>query len=593
MMSDQYSVSYLMRRLIKLMWISPGLTTVAGISILTSIGFSLALPLLIRALINTGVAGGQNRVIAELGVAIIVVSVLSASSAYVRGVTTQWIGETVSYDLRNRLFRHLEGLSFSFYDTAQSGQLLSILTEDIRNIRRFYSPALRTLVQTTVLVIGTAIVMFYLEWRLALISLLMVPLLLSITLVFGARVRPRYLRTQRQFGEAMSVVQENLAGTRLVRAFGREEFEERKFAAAGELLYTRQFDSARLSTLANALMPFITGVGTVLVIAYGGWLVVGGQLQVGTLLAFYLYLGQLTDPIRQIGPIMNNVALALASTERVYELLARRPRIVTPPDAYRPAEVRGHVSLRDVSFAYTRGGRPVLRDITIEAPAGTIVGLVGATGSGKSSIVQLLARFYDVTNGNVLVDSVDVRQWDLPTLRANVGFVLQETFLFSDTIRDNIAYGRPDVSLEKVVAAAKAAQAHDFISRLPHGYDTTLGERGVNLSGGQKQRLAIARALLLDPRILVLDEATSSVDMETEREIQLALATLMEGRTTFIIAQRVSSVLNADQICVLAEGRIVERGTHTELLVHGGLYKQTYDLQTRDAEVQQQLEADD
>src|SRR4051794_36028072 len=584
-MSDQYSVNYLMRRLIALTWISPVMTIVAAISILTSIGFSLALPLLIRALINSGVAGGQHGVIVELGVAILAVSVLSATSAYVRGVTTQWIGETVSYDLRNRLFRHLEGLSFSFYDTAQSGQLLSIITEDIRNIRRFYSPALRTLVQTSVLIIGAAVIMFYLEWRLALISILMVPLLLGITLSLGARVRPRYLRTQRQFGEAMSVVQENLAGTRLVRAFGREDYEEAKFAAAGELLYTRQYDAARLSTLANALMPFVTGVGTVAVVAFGGWLVVGGQLQVGTLLAFYLYLAQLTDPIRQIGPIMNNVALALASTERVYELLARRPRIVTPPDPYRPTEVRGDVSLRDVSFAYSRGGRRVLHDITIEAPAGAVIGLVGPTGSGKSSIVQLLARFYDVTGGSVLVDGVDVRQWDLPTLRANVGFVQQETFLFSDTIRDNIAYGRPDITLEEVVAAARAAQAHDFISRLPQGYDTILGERGVNLSGGQKQRLAIARGLALNPRILVLDEATSSVDMETEREIQLALDTLMRGRTTFIIAQRVSSVLNADQICVLADGRIVERGTHTELLVHGGLYKQTYDLQTRDAEV--------
>jgi ABC-type multidrug transport system fused ATPase/permease subunit len=304
-------------------------------------------------------------------------------------------------------------------------------------------------------------------------------------------------------------------------------------------------------------------------------------MQVGTLLAFYLYLNQLTDPIRQIGPIMNNVALALASTERIYELLARRARIVTPPDAHRPDEVRGHVTFDHTSFAYSRESRPVLRDFCLDAPPGSVIGLVGATGSGKSSVVQLLARFYEVTGGAVLVDGVDVRQWDLATLRRNVGFVQQETFLFSDTIRDNIAYGRPDASLDAVIAAAKAAQAHDFIARLPHGYDTTLGERGVNLSGGQKQRLAIARALLLNPRILVLDEATSSVDTETEREIQGALETLMAGRTTFIIAQRTSSVLNADEICVLADGQVVERGTHAELIVQGGLYKQTYDLQTR------------
>ena len=592
-MSDQYSVRYLIRRLFGLMGENRRMTIVAALTILTSIGFSLALPLLIRALINDGVATGNMRVVAELGVAIIIVSALSAGSAYLRGVTTQWVGESVSYALRNRLFRHLAGLSFSFYDTAQSGQLLSILTEDIRNIRRFYSPALRMLVQTAILIVGSAIIMFTLDWKLALIAVIMVPLLLTVTLFFGGRVRPRYLRTQRQFGEAMSVVQENLAGTRLVRAFGREKYEEAKFIAAGETLFARQIDAARLSTLANANMPFITGVGTVLIVALGAWQVINGQLQVGTLLAFYLYLQQLTDPIRQIGPIMNNVALALASTERIYELLARKPRITTPAEPFTPAAVRGDVSIEGVSFAYARGGRKVLHDVTIDAPAGTIIGLVGATGSGKSSIVQLLARFYDTTDGRVLIDGVDVRQWDLPTLRANVGFVLQETFLFSDSIRDNIAYGRPEATLDEVIAAAKAAQAHSFISRLPEGYDTVLGERGVNLSGGQKQRLSIARALLLDPRILVLDEATSSVDMETEREIQGALATLMAGRTTFIIAQRVSSVLRADQICVLAEGRIVERGTHAELLLRNGIYRQTYDLQTRDADVVERLAVDD
>ena len=592
-MSDQYSVRYLVRRLILLLGESPRMTAVAAGSILTSIGFSLALPLLIRALINNGVAAGDMQVVIKLGIAIIIASAFSALSAYVRGVTTQWVGEAVSYSLRNRLFRHLEGLSFSFYDTAQSGQLLSVLTEDIRNIRRFYSPALRTLVQTSVLIVGSLMIMFTLDWMLALIALIMVPLLLTVTIVFASRVRPRYLRTQRQFGEAMSVVQENLAGTRLVRAFGREKFEEAKFMASGEILFDRQVESSRLSTLANANMPFITGVGTVLIVGLGAWQVINGKLQVGTLLAFYLYLQQLTDPIRQIGPIMNNVALALASTERVYELLARRPRITAPADAYTPTTVQGHIIFNDVSFAYARGGREVLHNIAIDAPPGTIIGFIGATGGGKTSIVQLLARFYEVSSGSVTIDGVDVREWDLPTLRANVGFVLQETFLFSDSIRDNIAYGRSDAPLEQIIAAAKAAKADDFISRMPQGYDTVLGERGVNLSGGQKQRLSIARALLLDPRILVLDEATSSVDMETERDIQAALSTLMAGRTTFIIGQRVSSVLNADQIYVLADGRIVERGTHAELVLHGGIYRQTYDLQTRDAAVVERLAADD
>jgi ABC-type multidrug transport system fused ATPase/permease subunit len=368
---------------------------------------------------------------------------------------------------------------------------------------------------------------------------------------------------------------------RLVRAFGREHFESAKFATAGMTYYNRQMDAAKLSVLANANMPMITGVGTAVIIGVGGLEVIHGQIQIGTLLAFYLYLTQLTDPIRQIGSIVNNIALALASTERVYEVLERRPRIITPPDAYRPAEVRGDVAIENVRFAYTRENRDVLRGISIAAPAGSVVALVGATGSGKSSIIQLLARFYDVRSGSVRVDSVDVRQWDLPTLRANVGFVLQETFLFSDSIHENIAYGRPNATRADVIAAAKAAQAHNFISRLPEGYDTLLGERGVNLSGGQKQRVAIARALLLNPRILVLDDATSSVDMETEYEIQQALNVLMEGRTTFIIAQRLSSVRTADQICVLHDGEIVERGTHAELLALGGEYRTIYDVQTQ------------
>jgi len=585
LMLDQHSVRYLVRRLLRHAWDTPPLAIGAVLSIFLSIGFSLLQPLLIRSLINNGIAAGQHRRLIEVSIAIMIVAVLSAVTTYFRSVTTQWIGEKVSYDLRNRLFRHLEALSFTFYDASQTGQLLSRLTEDIRNIRRFYSPAFRVLLQTSVLVLGSAIIMFTLDWRLALLALAIVPVLLCVTLVFGARVRPRYLRAQQQYGQAMNVLQENLAGMRLVRAFGRENFESAKFAAAGMTYYQRQMDAAKLSVLANANMPMITGVGTAVVIGVGGLEAIHGQIQVGTLLAFYLYLTQLTDPIRQIGSIVNNVALALASTERVYDVLERRPRIVTPPDAYRPAQVRGHVIFDEVRFAYLRESRDVLRGISINAPPGSVVALIGATGSGKSSIIQLLARFYDVGSGSVRVDGIDVRQWDLPTLRANVGFVLQETFLFSDSIHENIAYGRPDATRADVIAAAQAAQAHNFIARLPEGYDTLLGERGVNLSGGQKQRLAIARALLLNPRILVLDDATSSVDMETEYEIQQALRILMDRRTTFIIAQRLSSVRTADQICVLHDGEIVERGTHAQLLALGGRYRQIYDVQTQSSGV--------
>jgi ATP-binding cassette subfamily B multidrug efflux pump len=583
MMLNQHSMRYLSRRLIAQAWETPRTAIGAIVSITLSVGFSLLQPLLIRSLINQGIAKHNYRAVTAWATAIMVAAILSAITTYVRQTTTQIVGEGVSYRLRNRLFRHLEAMSFSFYDTAQTGQLLARLTEDIRNLRRFYSPALRVLLQTSVLVVGSAVIMLTLNWKLAIFALLIVPVLLVVTLWFGVQVRPRYLRAQQQFGQIVNVLQENLAGMRLVRAFGREQFEERKFSVAGLTLYDRQMDAAKLSVLANANLPLITGIGTGMVIGVGGWQVIHGQLQVGTLLAFYLYLTQLTDPMRQIGNIVNNVALALASMERIYEVLERKPRIVTPADAHHPAQVRGHVTFDQVSFRYTRDGREVLHDISLDAPPGSVVGLVGATGSGKSSIIQLVARYYDVSKGSVRVDDVDVRQWDLATLRANVGFVLQETFLFSDSIAENIAYGRPEATREEVIAAAKAAQAHNFISRLPEGYDTLLGERGVNLSGGQKQRLAIARALLLNPSILVLDDATSSVDMETEYEIQQALNVLMEGRTTFVIAQRLSSVRGANQILVLDNGHVVERGTHDELLALSGIYRHIHEVQTRDA----------
>lgn len=577
-MNDR-SVRSLLRHLFRLMSVNTALAVSAGVSILVGISLTLIQPLLIRQLFNNGITVGNHAALITTCIAIGVVALAQSVTVYVRAATAQNLGERIAYELRNRLFQHLELLSFSFYDTAQTGQLLARLTEDVNNIRRFYSPALRNVSYTILMTVGIAVVMLVLNWRLALLSLAIVPILLIITLRFGARVRTLFLGTQQQFGETMTVLQENLAGVRVVRAFAREKFEIAKFGHEAENLYEQQVSAARPYIRANASYPLITGAGVALVLGYGGWQVLHGQLLIGTLLAFYIYLIQLADPIVQIGPLVNNVALALASTERVYDILDRRPRIRSPKDAYTPTEIRGHVRLNDVHFAYSRETAEVLRGVSIDAPPGTVIGLVGPTGSGKSSVVQLFARFYDATHGGVMVDDVDVRQWDVETLRAQIGFVLQETFLFSVSIRENIAYGRAEATDAEVIAAAQAAQAHDFISLLPEGYATPLGERGVNLSGGQKQRLAIARALLMNPRILVLDDATSSVDMTTESAIQGALDTLMQGRTTFIIAQRLSSVRHADQILVLDEGKIIERGTHDELLALNGAYRQVYDLQ--------------
>ena len=551
-------------------------------AVVIAVALQLAVPLLVRQIINSAIGTGDRRFLALAALGIILVALAQSAFMYTRSYWLQYLAERVAYDVRNAMYTHLERLSFSFYDTAQSGQLLARATEDVNNIRRFFMFGLRMLVQSALFVIGVAFVMIRLNWQLALLALATVPLLLWVTVWFSVTIRPRFLRAQTQFGVAMAVLQENLAGVRVVRAFAREPFEIAKFDREASALYDRQMDAARRWAFVFPLMAFISGLGTAIILLFGGRQAIRGDLQVGTLLAFYLYLTMLAEPVRNIGWVVNTIARAQASAERVFEVLDKKPQITSPPNAYRPAAMAGHVTLDDVQFSYASEGRDVLRGITLDAPPGSVTALLGATGSGKSSIIQLLPRFYDVTSGAIRVDGVDVRQWDLALLRRNVGLVLQETFLFSVSIRENIAYGRADATDAQVIAAAKAAQAHDFIAALPQGYETLLGERGVNLSGGQKQRLAIARALLLDPRILILDDATSSVDMETEYEIQEALARLMAGRTTFIIAQRLSSVRMADQICVLEEGQIVERGRHRDLLERDGKYTELYTLQMRD-----------
>jgi ABC-type multidrug transport system fused ATPase/permease subunit len=554
-------------------------------ALILAILLQLAVPLLVRQIINTAIGAGDRRFLTLAAIGIVLVTLGQSSFMYTRSYWLQYLAERVAFDLRNEMYTHLERLSFSFYDTAQTGQLLSRATEDVNNIRRFFMFGLRMAVQSTLLLLGVTIIMLRLNWQLALLALSTVPFMLWVTLWFSTSIRPLFLRAQTQFGVAMNALQENLAGVRVVRAFAREEFEIAKFERETTALSDRQMDAARRRTFVFPLMSFITGLGIAIIIAYGGSAAIRHDLQIGTLLAFYLYLTMLSEPVRNVGWIVNNVARAQASAERVFEVLDKKPQIFSPAEPYRPQAIAGHVTLDTVQFAYSQTSRDVLRGVSIDAPPGSVTALLGATGSGKSSIIQLLPRFYDVTDGAIYVDGVDVRSWDVATLRRNVGLVLQETFLFSVSIRENIAYGNGDATEAHVIAAAKAAQAHDFIVTLPSGYDTLLGERGVNLSGGQKQRLAIARALLLNPRILILDDATSSVDMETEYAIQQALNVLMEGRTTFIIAQRLSSVRNADQICVLSEGQIVERGTHADLLERGGLYTELHDLQMRDADV--------
>jgi ATP-binding cassette subfamily B protein len=428
------------------------------------------------------------------------------------------------------------------------------------------------------------IIMLNTNFWLGLVALSTTPFLAVWAFHFGIRIRPIFLTIQQQFGSMTSVLQENVAGGRVVRSFAQERAESQRFEEELEELFERNMKAARRWSFNYPMSLAMNGLSLAGVVWVGGYMVLTGQVSIGTLVAFERYTALLNEPIRWLGMVVNRIAHAFASADRIFEILDTKPAITNSPNAKPLPDMRGVVRFDHVEFRYRGARSEALHDVTFEAQPGQIVALVGATGSGKSSVISLIPRFYDVAQGSVTIDGVDVREIDISSLRSQIGIVMQETFLFSVTVGENIAYGHPDATQEEIVAAARAARAHDFIMRMPEGYDTVVGERGVSLSGGQKQRLAIARALLVDPRILILDDATASVDSETEHEIQAALRTLMADRTSFVIAQRLSTVRDADMILVFADGRIIQRGQHDALVAEEGFYRELYDLQLRDQE---------
>lgn len=550
---------------------------------LAVIGLNLVVPWVVKVVIDEGLVGGSPSYFLWAALLILGLALVKSVFAFGQTYLTEAVAQRIAYQLRNRLYDHIQRLHFGFHNTAQTGQLISQATADVDAIRQFSGQGLMQIVSTVVLFVGTLLTLFTLHWQLALVSSAVLPLIGVVAVWFGRTARPRFLRVRDQFGRVTTVIQENLVGVRVVKAFAREPYEIEKLTREDQELLTLNLAAIRLWAFAFPFMVFLSALGTALLLYYGGHETIRGRLSVGTLVAFHGYLAQLAPSVRRLGFIVNMVARAVAAGQRIFELLDTPPQITTPPTAIRPGRLEGRVRFERVSFAYQKG-RLVLRDIDFSVEPGQVIGLVGPTGAGKTTLVNLIPRFYDPTSGRVLVDGYDVRDLDLTDLRRQVSFVLQDTFLFSATIRDNIAYARPDAPFEEIVRAAKAARAHDFIVRFPQGYDTPVGERGVTLSGGQKQRIAIARALLADPRILILDDATSSVDLETEYLIQQALAELMRGRTTFIIAQRLVSVKGADLILVLENGQIVERGTHQDLLALNGRYAEVYRLQLKDQE---------
>ncbi|MFY9813165.1 MAG: ABC transporter ATP-binding protein [Dehalococcoidales bacterium] len=547
----------------------------AFVCLTASTVFSLIIPKMLGNGIDTVLNAGRASAL------IIAAGVILGSSA-LRGITgygnryfTQVISQRVAYDIRNKLYDHLQSLSFAYFDKAQTGQLMSRATVDIEATRIFISMGLLQILQTTFLTVGISWLLISLDWRLALMTLAFVPLMAYRAVTTSNRLRPVWLKVQQLIASLGTTLQESLTGIRIVKSFAQEKAEDKKFADDAKKLYDTQIDAARIVAFNTPLMVFLIGAPTALVLWYGGRQVIAGNLTVGGIVQFIMYLGMLAMPIRALGMVTNMYSRSMSAGERIFEILDTKSQVKDKPDAVVLDKLKGRVAFEDVSFSYAENA-PALHSINFSVEPGQLVALVGASGSGKSTIINLILRFYDVSGGRITMDGIDIRDIALSSLRKNIGTAQQDVFLFSTTIRNNIAYGMPDATIEQVTAAAKAAQIHDFIMSLPDGYETWVGERGHTLSGGEKQRVTIARAILKNPSVLILDEITSSVDAETERLIRKAVDELIKGRTTFIISHRLPIITNADLILVIKDGQIVERGKHQELMAGDTLYRRTY-----------------
>lgn len=551
--------------------------------LLLSTGFALIVPWLLAWVVDTGVQRGHVGDLFLAAGAVLVTSALRGAFAFGQGYLSQKVSQLVAYDLRKQLYDHMQTLSFSFHDASETGQLMSRLTADIEAVRNSLPLGFLRVIIVVVTFGAVAVILAALDWQLALVILLCVPVLIVLATNVARRLRPLWAGVQNETGALSTVMQESLNGRRVVMTFAREDYEISKFDKKNRELRDLNLAALRTSAWNQPLMLLALNVVTVLTLWVGGASVIGHHLSLGVLVAVTQYALLLGTPVRSFGFMVTWLMRGLSGAARIFEVLDTQPVIQDEPHAIALDDIAGHVRFEHVSFTYAEGAE-VLHDIVIDAAPGKVIALLGATGSGKSTLLNLLPRFYDVTRGRVTVDGHDVRDLRYLSLRGHIGFVLQDVFLFNATLRENIAFGIPDATEERIIAASKVARLHEFALSLPDGYETWVGERGVTLSGGQKQRVAIARTILRDPRILILDDSTSSVDMETEFLIQEALEVVMRGRTTFVVASRLRTVKRADEILVLERGRIIERGTHESLLAKHGAYRRLYDVQLREQE---------
>jgi ATP-binding cassette subfamily B protein len=523
---------------------------------------------------------GSSRGLLLAAVGLLVMVLIKGFFTYFQGVWTEVASQNVAYDMRNELQRKITQLSFSFHDQSEAGDLLSRAIQDVERIRFLTGRATLRVIEGVVLISITAIILFWMNPKLALLAVIVMPLLTVQSIRFGRVFRPLSSQIQKQLGVVTTRVEQNLRGARVVKTFAQEEAEIGRFDVENERWFELSAFSARLQAVNMPLLQLIANLATVGILWFGGLQVIESHMTLGELVAFTTYMGQLLGPVRFLGMVLPAIAMAGASAERIFEILDTIPAVHEDPDAAELIATEGRVRFENISFAYGKHSG-ILKGISFEAEPKQVVALVGPTGSGKSTVINLIPRFYDPSEGRITIDGQDIYGVTLNSLRSQIGMVLQETTLFAASIRENITFGKPDATQEQIEAAAKDAQAHEFILHTAHGYDTEVGEKGITLSGGQKQRIAIARAILTSPRILILDDATSSVDSETEHLIQMALDRVMENRTTFVIAHRLSTVQRADLILVLEKGRVVARGKHEELLKSSGLYRSVYEQQIK------------
>jgi ABC-type multidrug transport system fused ATPase/permease subunit len=560
--------------------------TIVVLAMLVSTMLEMSPAVLLRKIVDTALPEKDLSLLARLSFAFVGVAILKGLVLYVQWCTSELIGQRIIYQMRQDIHDHLQTLPPSYFATMGTGQIMARLTSDIESVQNFIGWGALFLINMVLMAIGVSSYLAYLNWRLMLATIITFPFLLQTVFRFDKSIRPAWKNVREKMGKLTEALQENITGIRVVKAFAREPVEIEKFARKNTEHYNANMERAGIEAKAQPFLEFLTGMSAVIMVGYGGYLVLSGQMTVGTLFAFYSLLWSLIWPVRMLGWLVNMAEQALAAAPRLFELLDTQPEIRDCPSPIHLPHATGHIAFEDVGFSFPGDDRETLACINLEILPGERVAIVGGTGSGKSTLVNLIPRFIDPSVGRITLDGYDLKNICLKSLRKNMGLVLQENFLFSATVRENISLGKPGADFREVRRAAELAQAHRFISEFPKGYDTPLGERGIGLSGGQKQRVALARALLTDPKILILDEATSSVDTETEYLIQEGLSEVMEGRTSIIIAKRLSTIRGADKIVILKNGRISQVGTHLELLSQPGFYKKLFQSQFAEEDVE-------